>query len=66
MTAVCPTTSVPAISRSGGSFALPAARALIGSTDFEPEEIAKRAMATAADICIYTNENVVLESLTIE
>ena len=48
---------------SGGSFALAAARALVGSTDFEPEEIAKRAMAIAADICIYTNDSIVLETL---
>jgi ATP-dependent HslUV protease subunit HslV len=48
---------------SGGSFALAAARALIGSTDLEPEEVAKRAMAIAADICIYTNDSIVLETL---
>jgi ATP-dependent HslUV protease subunit HslV len=48
---------------SGGAFALAAARALIGSTDLEPEEVAKRAMAIAADICIYTNDSIVLETL---
>ena len=48
---------------SGGSFALAAARALIGQESMEADEIARRAMKIAADICIYTNENVVLESL---
>ena len=47
---------------SGGPFALAAARALIG-LDLSAEEIARRAMKIAADICIYTNENVVLEAL---
>jgi ATP-dependent HslUV protease, peptidase subunit HslV len=47
---------------SGGPFALAAARALI-ATDLSAEEIARRAMKIAADICIYTNENVVIESL---
>ena len=40
---------------SGGPFALAAARALLEATDFDAEEIARRAMAIAADICIYTN-----------
>ena len=47
---------------SGGPFALAAARALLGG-DLSAEEIAKRAMKIAADICIYTNDNVVIESL---
>lgn len=47
---------------SGGPFALAAARALL-PLDFSAEEIARRAMKIAADICIYTNENVVIESL---
>ena len=45
---------------SGGPFALAAARALL-SLDLSAEEIARRAMKIAADICIYTNENVVIE-----
>lgn len=49
---------------SGGPYALAAARALL-SFDLSAEEIAKRAMKIAADICIYTNENVVIESLKI-
>jgi len=47
---------------SGGPFALAAARALIG-LDLPAEEIARRAMKIAADICVYTNDNIVLESL---
>ena len=48
---------------SGGAFALAAARALIDRDGVEAEEIARRAMKIAADICIYTNENIVVESL---
>jgi ATP-dependent HslUV protease subunit HslV len=47
---------------SGGNFALAAARALIDQP-LDAEEIAKKAMAIAADICVYTNTNLVLESL---
>ena len=47
---------------SGGNYALAAARALI-DTEFSAEDIARRAMKIAADICIYTNHNVVVESL---
>ncbi len=49
---------------SGGNYALAAARALIDRDDFDAEAVAERAMAIAAGICIYTNETVVLESLT--
>jgi ATP-dependent HslUV protease subunit HslV len=48
---------------SGGAFALAAARALIGQDGLSAEEIARRAMDIAADICIYTNRNILLESL---
>lgn len=47
---------------SGGPFALSAARALL-SFDLDAEEIARRAMKIAADICIYTNDNLVIESI---
>ncbi len=47
---------------SGGNYALAAARALI-DTDADAETIARKAMRIAAEICVYTNENVVLESL---
>ncbi|GAB3455592.1 ATP-dependent protease subunit HslV [Insolitispirillum peregrinum] len=48
---------------SGGSYALAAARALIDMPDIDAEAIVRKSMAVAADICIYTNHNVVLESL---
>ncbi|WP_306228809.1 ATP-dependent protease subunit HslV [Mangrovibrevibacter kandeliae] len=47
---------------SGGNYALAAAKAL-ADTDLNAEAIARRAMKIAAEICIYTNENVVLEEL---
>lgn len=47
---------------SGGTYALAAARALADS-DSDAEAIARKAMKIAADICVYTNENVVVESL---
>ena len=47
---------------SGGNYALAAARALI-DTDMDAEAIARKAMAIAAEICVYTNGNVILESL---
>lgn len=47
---------------SGGNYALAAARALYNQ-DLGAEEIARRAMKVAADICIYTNENIALEVL---
>lgn len=48
---------------SGGNYALAAARALIGVEGFTSEEIARRAMGIAADICVYTNNALILESL---
>src|SRR5262247_4172013 len=47
---------------SGGNYALAAARALIDS-DLDAEAIVKKAMAIAADICVYTNRNVTIEKL---
>ena len=47
---------------SGGNYALAAARALIDS-DKNAEEIAKTAMNIAADICVYTNHELVIEAL---
>jgi len=47
---------------SGGPYALAAARALL-PLDLSAEEIARRAMKIAADICIYTNDNLVIESI---
>jgi ATP-dependent HslUV protease subunit HslV len=47
---------------SGGNYALAAARALM-DTDKDAEEIARKAMQIAAEICVYTNGNFVVESL---
>ena len=47
---------------SGGNYALAAARALL-DTDADAETIARKAMAIAADICVYTNTNIIIESL---
>jgi len=48
---------------SGGPYALAAARALIDVDGMDAEAIARQAMAIAAGICIYTNENITVESL---
>jgi ATP-dependent HslUV protease, peptidase subunit HslV len=50
---------------SGGNYALAAARALI-DTDLDAEAIARKAMQIAADICVYTNHNFVVEKLESE
>ena len=49
---------------SGGNYALAAARALIDREDLDAESVASRAMAIAAGICVYTNESIVMESLS--
>lgn len=48
---------------SGGNYALAAARALMAVPDLSAEEIARRAMKIAADICVYTNGNIIIESI---
>ena len=48
---------------SGGNYALSAARALIDRDELSAEEIARKSMKIAADICVYTNENLTVESL---
>ncbi len=48
---------------SGGNYALAAARALMAMPDLTAEEIARRAMKIAADICVYTNHSVVVETI---
>jgi len=47
---------------SGGNYALAAARALYDQ-DLSAEDIARKSMKIAADICVYTNENVIIEQL---
>ena len=48
---------------SGGNYALSAARALMTVDDLSAEEIARRAMRIAGEICVYTNANVIIETL---
>lgn len=48
---------------SGGSYALAAARALIKNTDLSAREIAVEAMRIAGEICIYSNQNIIVEEL---
>ena len=48
---------------SGGNFALAAARGL-QETDLSAEEIARKAMAIASDICVYTNGNLTVEVIS--
>ncbi|WP_334130130.1 ATP-dependent protease subunit HslV [Sneathiella sp.] len=48
---------------SGGNYALAAARALIDRDDLEAADIARKAMEIAAQICVYTNGNVIIESI---
>jgi len=48
---------------SGGPYALAAARALIAHTDLDARSVALEAMRVAANICIYTNENITVEEL---
>lgn len=51
---------------SGGPFAQAAARALLNNTTLNATEIVEKALHIAADICIYTNHNLTIESLTTE
>ena len=48
---------------SGGPYALAAARALVKHADLEARSVVEEAMGIAADICIYTNHNLVIEEL---
>jgi len=48
---------------SGGAYALAAARALLRHTKLSAADIAREALQIAAEICIYTNENIILEVL---
>ena len=48
---------------SGGNFALSAARALIEETELDAEQIARKAMKIAAEVCVYTNGNLTVETL---
>ena len=59
---IAPDGGVTAIG-SGGNYALAAARALMENTDLPAEAIAEKAIHIAADICVYTNHNVVVEQI---
>lgn len=48
---------------SGGAYAQSAARALLDNTELSPEEIVRKSLEIAGDICIYTNKNFTLEVL---
>src|SRR5215813_911052 len=50
---------------SGGNYAQSAALALAENTDLDAEAIARKAMKIAAEICIYTNENVTVETIEV-
>ena len=50
---------------SGGAFAQSAARALLENTELSAREIVERALHIAADICVYTNDNIIIETLDI-
>jgi ATP-dependent HslUV protease subunit HslV len=49
---------------SGGAYAQSAARALLEHSDLDPEAIVRESICIAADICIYTNRNILIETLT--
>jgi len=48
---------------SGGSYALAAARALLRNTDLSAAEVARRSLEIAAEICVYTNNEIVVEEM---
>lgn len=48
---------------SGGNYALAAARALYKETDYSAEVIAKKALEIASEICVFTNDNIIVETL---
>jgi ATP-dependent HslUV protease subunit HslV len=48
---------------SGGPYAHAAAKALLDNTEMQPDEIVKKALTIAGDICIYTNQSHTIESL---
>lgn len=48
---------------SGGNYALAAARALVQNTDFSAEDIARKSLEIASEICVYTNDHIKVESI---
>ena len=57
-----PEDSIMAIG-SGGPFAQAAARALVTNTDLDAASVVRKGLAIAADICVFTNSNIVLEEI---
>jgi ATP-dependent HslUV protease subunit HslV len=51
---------------SGGPFAQAAAMALLAETELDAEAVVRRSLGIAADICIYTNSNIVIETLDLD
>ena len=51
---------------SGGPFAQSAAMAYLDGTELDAEQVVRKSLKIAADICIYTNENIIIESLEIK
>jgi len=51
---------------SGGNYALASARALLENTDLSAREIVEKSLKIAADICVFTNGNVTIETLSAE
>ena len=50
---------------SGGPYAISAAKAIINNPDLSAEEIATKALNIAADICVYTNHNIIVEKINL-
>jgi ATP-dependent HslUV protease subunit HslV len=48
---------------SGGNYALAAARALVSETQYSAEEVAKKALKIASEICVFTNGNITCETI---
>ena len=48
---------------SGGNYALAAARALIGNTELPAQDIARKALEIASEICVFTNSNIIVETV---
>ena len=48
---------------SGGAYAHAAARALLSNSELAPKDIVKKSLEIAADLCIYTNQNHIIETL---
>lgn len=49
---------------SGGNFALAAARALVENTELEAREVVEKALRIAATICVFTNDNIIVEEVS--